>query len=75
LAALRALFEESSDQAYKVLGISKEAEVAEIKKAYRELVKKYHPDKVITDDQALKAGCRRKIQAGSKSLRNHSKRA
>jgi len=64
---IRALFEESSDQAYKVLGISKEAEVAEIKKAYRELVKKYHPDKVITDDQALKAGAEEKFKQVQKA--------
>jgi DnaJ like chaperone protein len=64
---IRALFEESSDQAYKVLGISKDAEVAEIKKAYRELVKKYHPDKVITDDQALKAGAEEKFKQVQKA--------
>lgn len=64
---IRALFEESSDQAYKVLGVSKDAEVTEIKKAYRELVKKYHPDKVITDDQALKAGAEEKFKQVQKA--------
>ncbi|MFM1808531.1 MAG: hypothetical protein RLZZ242_1256 [Bacteroidota bacterium] len=64
---IRALFEESSDQAYKVLGVSKDAEVTEIKKAYRELVKKYHPDKVISDDQALKAGAEEKFKQVQKA--------
>lgn len=64
---IRALFEESSDQAYKVLGVSRDAEVTEIKKAYRELVKKYHPDKVITDDQALKAGAEEKFKQVQKA--------
>lgn len=64
---LRALFEESSDQAYKVLGVSKDVEVAEIKKAYRDMVKKYHPDKVITDDAALKAGAEEKFRQVQKA--------
>lgn len=33
-----------SDEAYKILGVEKDASDDEIKKSYRELVKKYHPD-------------------------------
>ena len=29
---------------YELLGIKNDASVAEIKKAYRDMVKKYHPD-------------------------------
>ena len=34
---------------YEVLGIGKEASDDEIKKAYRKLVKEYHPDKLAAD--------------------------
>ena len=32
--------------AYKILGISKDASDEEVKKAYRRMAMKYHPDKV-----------------------------
>ena len=43
---IKAMFYDSRDSAYKILGLEKTATVEEIKKAYRRLVKKYHPDKV-----------------------------
>ncbi|KAL3446829.1 hypothetical protein BJX65DRAFT_109883 [Aspergillus insuetus] len=33
---------------YKVLGVSKDADEKEIKRAYRQLIKKHHPDKVLS---------------------------
>lgn len=45
--SIKAMFYNSSDNAYKILEITKEATVTEIKAAYRKMAKKYHPDKVI----------------------------
>ncbi|PJI07706.1 MULTISPECIES: J domain-containing protein [Clostridium] len=37
------------DNPYKVLGVNENASQDEIKRAYRELVKKYHPDKYVNN--------------------------
>lgn len=60
--SIKAMFVKSTDQAYTILEISPNATDAEVKKAYRTLAKKYHPDKVLTDDPALKKGAEEKFQ-------------
>ncbi len=45
--SIKAMFYNGADNAYKILEIGKTATDDEIKKAYRRMAKKYHPDKVI----------------------------
>jgi len=45
--SIKAMFYNSKDNAYKILEIEKDATVDEIKRAYRKMAKKYHPDRVI----------------------------
>ena len=44
--SIKAMFYNSRENAYKILEISKNATDEEVKKAYRRMAKKYHPDKV-----------------------------
>ncbi len=44
--SIKAMFYDRSDANYKILEISKDASDAAVKKAYRRMAKKYHPDKV-----------------------------
>jgi len=45
--SIKAMFYNSSENAYKILEISENATVDEIKTAYRKMAKKYHPDRVL----------------------------
>ncbi len=56
---------------YEVLGISKDAKKEEIKKAYRKLVKKYHPDVNKGDDSEEKF---KEVQEAYEVLSDESKR-
>lgn len=44
--SIKAMFYNEVDSAYKILEIDKSASDNELKKAYRKMVKKYHPDKL-----------------------------
>lgn len=44
--SIKAMFYNEVDGAYKILEIDKKASDTELKKAYRKMVKKYHPDKL-----------------------------
>ena len=52
----------SIEDAYKVLGVSPSATDDEIRKAYRELVRKNHPDRVATLGEDVREAAKKKMQ-------------
>jgi DnaJ like chaperone protein len=65
--SIMAMFVKSADTAYKILEIQKTATDDEVKKAYRTMAKKYHPDKVITENEAIKRGAEEKFKQVQKA--------
>ena len=53
---------QSLDDAYKVLGLTKDATDDEVRKAYRKLALKYHPDRVATLGEDVKEAAKKKFQ-------------
>ncbi|WP_343487054.1 TerB family tellurite resistance protein [Allomuricauda sp. d1] len=65
--SIKAMFIKSADNAYKILEIEKSATDDEVKKAYRTMAKKYHPDRVVTQDDAIKKGAEEKFKEVQKA--------
>jgi molecular chaperone DnaJ len=61
-----------ADDLYKVLGVSKKASDEEIKKAYRKLARKYHPDRNPDDSEAEERF--KEIQGAYDTLSDREKR-
>jgi len=61
-SSIKAMFFKNPDSAYKILEIDRSATDTEIKKAYREMVKKYHPDKLQHLDEAHRKGGEEKFK-------------
>ena len=60
--SIKAMFYSNSDNAYKILEITKDASVSDIKKAYRKMAKKYHPDRVIHLGKEHREGAEEKFR-------------
>lgn len=60
--SVRAMFVKNTFWAYDVLEITKEATNDEVKKAYREMAKKHHPDKVAHLGEDVKKSATEKFQ-------------
>jgi len=65
--SIQAMFIKSADNAYKILEIEKTATDDELKKAYRTMAKKYHPDRVNTENEAIKRGAEEKFKEVQKA--------
>lgn len=61
-ASIKAMFFDESDSAYKILEITKSASNDEVKKAYRKMAKKYHPDRLQNVGEEHKQGAKEKFQ-------------
>ena len=60
--SIQAMFFKSSESAYKILEITPQASVAEIKKAYRSMAVKFHPDKVTHLGEEFQKAAHEKFQ-------------
>lgn len=60
--SIQAMFLKTTDDAYKILEIEKSATDAEVKKAFRTMAKKYHPDKIQHMDEAYIRGAEEKFR-------------
>ncbi len=60
--SIKAMFYDASDNAYKILEIDNSVTDNEVKKAYRKMVKKYHPDKLIDLGEEHLKGAKEKFQ-------------
>lgn len=60
--SIKAMFIQQVDGAYKILGIDVNATDDEVKKAYREMAKKYHPDKVAYLGEDVRKSAEQKLQ-------------
>ena len=60
--SIKAMFVKDKDNAYKILEIDKSVPDHEVKKAFRTMAKKYHPDKLMDMDEAYRKGAQEKFQ-------------
>ena len=61
-ASVKAMFIKETDNAYKILGIAPTATDEEVKKAYREMAKKNHPDLVSNLGDEVRQAAEKKFQ-------------
>ena len=60
--SVKAMFIKETDSAYKILGVDVNASDEEVKKAYREMAKKNHPDLVSNLGDEVRQAAEKKFQ-------------
>lgn len=71
--SVKNMFHRDTESDYKVLGTSKDAEDAEVKKAYRKMAIRYHPDKVAQMGEEYQKGAKEKFQRIQEAYENIKK--
>lgn len=71
--SIQAMFFKSTDTSYKILEIEKSVTDAEVKKAFRTMAKKYHPDKLQHMDEAYRKGAEEKFRKVQEAYENIQK--
>ncbi len=61
--SVRSMFVEETDSSYEILGVSKDSSDDEIKKAYRQMAIKHHPDKVANMGDDIQNAAKKKFQS------------
>ena len=71
--SLKNMFYRNEDSDYKVLGIEKSAADEEVKRAYRQMAIRYHPDKVAQMGEEYQKGANEKFQKIQEAYENIKK--
>lgn len=59
---IKSLFIKNTDNAYSILDLDREATDKDLKKAYRNMAKKYHPDRVVTQNETIRKEAEEKFK-------------
>ncbi|MDQ1771851.1 DnaJ domain-containing protein [Labilibaculum sp. A4] len=66
--SIKSMFIQSTESSYKILDLTRDASDAEVKKAYRKMAAKYHPDKVSYLGEDVQEAAKEKFQKLSEAF-------